>query len=166
MRMETQEDSMSDPISPTGSQGLSPPSAAYAAAQGDAAQSTGGTTATTPTTVASASGKAIQEAAQASSQEAAKLDLSAASGVSSNQTTPSMTMEEAAEAFQSYLKSLPSNLQFQPDYESGIVVFRVVNPVTQKVIRQLPPEEVVQQAKNLRMAERQAHSGILLDESL
>lgn len=157
---------MSDPISPTGSPGPSPPAAAYAAAQAESVQ--GGarsTTTATPTTVASASGKAIQEAA-ATAQAATKLELSNASGVSNKQVTPEMTMEEAAQAFQSYLKSLPSNLQFQPDYQAGIVVFRVVNPVTNKVIRQLPPEEVVQQARNLRMSDSQGHSGILLDKSL
>lgn len=158
---------MSDPISPTGSPGPSPPAAAYAAAQAESIQgaSKPTTTTATPTTIASASGKAIQEAA-ATAQAATKLDLSTASGVSNKQVAPEMTMEEAAQAFQSYLKSLPSNLQFQPDYQAGIVVFRVVNPVTNKVIRQLPPEEVVQQARNLRMAESQGHSGILLDKSL
>jgi flagellar protein FlaG len=162
--MEIQEDSMTEAISPTGSPGSTSP-AAYAAAQGEAAQVSAkvGTV-----TVASAETKAIQKAAQVSqaSQEAAELDLSPSAGVSRKQERPSMTMEEAAQAFKDYLKSLPSNLQFQPDYQAGIVVFRVVNPVTQKVIRQLPPEEVVQQARNLRMAERQGHSGILLDESL
>ena len=157
---------MSDPITPTGSQGPSPPQAAYVASQVAAAQVTTEKEApSAPTTVASAETKAIQHAAEVS--HASKLEMSPASGVSNNHPpSPSMTMEEAAQAFQDYLKSLPSNLQFQPDYQAGIVVFKIVNPVTQKVIRQLPPEEVVQQAKNLRMAERQDHSGILLDKSL
>ncbi|GEM_PF-2276847 len=157
---------MSDPVSPTGSQGPPPPAAAYAAAQAVTAQGSAKTApAETKTTIASAEAQAIQQAAKAS--EAAHLDLSPASGVTAQQEpTAAMTMEEAAQAFQSYLKSLPSNLQFQPDYEAGIVVFKVVNPVTQKVIRQLPPEEVVQQARNLRIAAKQAHSGILLDKSL
>lgn len=156
---------MSDSISPIGGQGQSPPPVVYAAAQADSAQGRTSTTASTPTTVVSATGKAIQQAAQ-TSQEATRLELSSTAGVSSKQVNQEMTMEQAAEAFQSYLKSLPSNLQFQPDYQAGIVVFRVVNPVTNKVIRQLPPEEVVQQARNLRMAENQGHSGILLDKSL
>jgi flagellar protein FlaG len=155
---------MTDAISPTGSPGLSSPAAAaYAAVQVDASQSATKAATATPTTVASAQSKSIQEAAQTS--QAAKLDLSPAAGVSNNQPSPVMTMEQAAQAFQSYLKNLPSNLEFQPDYQAGIVVFRVVNPVTNKVIRQLPPEDVVEQAKNLRMAEQQAHSGILLDKS-
>ncbi|WP_316413656.1 flagellar protein FlaG [Mesoterricola silvestris] len=156
---------MSDPISAAGSQGSSPPAAVYVAAQADSVQGAAKVVPSAPATISTATSKAIQEAAQ-TSQEATKLDLSPASGLSNKQVNPEMTMEQAAEAFQSYLKSLPSNLQFQPDYQAGIVIFRVVNPVTNKVIRQLPPEEVVQQARTLRMAEQQSHSGILLDKSL
>ena len=85
-------------------------------------------------------------------------------GVSGNLPSPTLSMEEAAQAYQSYLNNLPSNLEFQPNSEAGIVVFRVVNPVTQKVIRQIPPEQVVQQAIAIRNADRQNHSGILFDE--
>jgi len=93
--------------------------------------------------------------------------MSKASGLSSQTQAPSeMTMAEAAQAYQTYLKNLPSDLQFQPDYQAGLLVFKVVNPVTQEVIRQLPPEAVVQQARNLRLAGKQTNSGILLDESL
>ncbi|BDU78821.1 flagellar protein FlaG [Mesoterricola sediminis] len=154
---------MSDAISPAGNQGVSPPSAALAAAQSVAAQASPRTDATT---VASAQAGAIHTAA-AQSQAAAKLELSetAAQATAKAPVNAVMTMEEAAQAFQDYLNSLPSNLQFKPDYEAGIVVFKVVNPVTQKVIRQLPPEEVVNQVRNMRLAEKRGHSGILLDES-
>jgi flagellar protein FlaG len=151
---------MSDPISPAGNQGPSPPAAAYVVAQSTPAAAKG-----VSTTVASAEAQAIRTAA-VDAEQASKVEFSSASGAKAGQPPPSMTMEEAAQAFQSYLKSLPSNLQFQPDYQAGIVVFKVINPVTQKVIRQLPPEEVVQQARRLRMAEKQDHSGILLDKSL
>lgn len=156
---------MSEPISPAGSQGLSPPAAALAASQAATGQAAvkGNSAA-----MADAQAVAIQNAAQQSA-EAAKLELSAAAKASTaNQprSAVNMTMEEAAQAFQEYLNSLPSNLQFKPDYEAGIVVFKVVNPVTQKVIRQLPPEEVVNQVRSMRLADKREHSGILLDESL
>lgn len=155
---------MSDAITPTGSQGPSPPTVAMAAAQAASAAGTAKTSGAA-TTVASAEAKAIQAAAD-QAQEAAQLDLSPASQLQKQTGKPQvMTMEEAAQAFQDYLKSLPSNLQFQPDWQAGIVVFKVVNPVTQKVIRQLPPDEVVNQVRAMRLAERQSHSGILLDES-
>lgn len=154
---------MSDPISSIGSPGLGPPAAAYVAAQAETTQASSKTAPNAATGAASTVATAVQQKA---SQEATNLDLSPSAGMSSDQASPAMTMEEAAQAFQNYLQSLPSNLQFQPDSEAGIVVFRVVNPVTNKVIRQLPSEEVVQQARYLRMAEQQAHSGILLDKSL
>jgi len=159
MRMETQEDSMSDAISPVAAQGITPPTGVYAAAQ----------PAASPVSVTSAQSQAIQNA-QVQSQDAAQasqLTMSKASGLSSQTQAPSeMTMAEAAQAYQTYLKNLPSDLQFQPDYQAGLLVFKVVNPVTQEVIRQLPPEAVVQQARNLRLAGKQTNSGILLDESL
>jgi len=155
---------MSEPISPAGSQGPSPP-AALVAAQAAAGQAS---TKANSTAMADAQAVAIQNAAQQSA-EAAKLELSAAAQASTEKQPKApvnMTMEEAAQAFQDYLNSLPSNLQFKPDYEAGIVVFKVVNPVTQKVIRQLPPEEVVNQVRALRIADKREHSGILLDQSL
>lgn len=155
---------MSEPISPAGSQGFSPPAAL--AAQAATGQSS--VKASSSPTVADAQAVAIQNAAQQSA-EAAKLELSAVARASTEKqprAPVNMTMEEAAQAFQEYLNSLPSNLQFKPDYEAGIVVFKVVNPVTQKVIRQLPPEEVVNQVRAIRIADKREHSGILLDESL
>jgi uncharacterized FlaG/YvyC family protein len=153
---------MTDAINPTGSQGPSPPSVVFsanlAASTQGASKDVEGSSAST--TVATAEAQSIKHAAQA-----AKLDLSPASGVQAAKQPAAMTMQEAAEVFQSYLKSLPSDLQFQPDYQAGIVVFKVVNPVTQEVIRQLPPEQVVAQARMLRMAERQGQPGILLDKS-
>jgi flagellar protein FlaG len=156
---------MTEAINPTGSQGPSPPSVVFAASQAAPAQGSSKdlTGVSAPTTVASAEVQSIKNAAQAS--QAAKLDLSPETGVQAAKQPEVMTMQQAAEAFQSYLKSLPSDLQFQPDYQAGIVVFKVVNPVTQEVIRQLPPEQVVAQARMLRMAERTGQPGILLDKS-
>jgi flagellar protein FlaG len=74
-----------------------------------------------------------------------------------------MSVEDAAKAFQEYLKNLPSDLQFQPDKESGYVIFKVVNPLTHEVIRQYPPEEMVKMARYLKAAANQGKSGILLD---
>lgn len=153
---------MSDLINPVGSQGPSPP--VQALAQG------GARTTTASRTMADSEAQAIQNAATvakaARNDQATRLDLSSGADISGETPSRPMTMEEAAQAFQAYLESLPSDLQFQPDFEANMVVFKVVNPVTQKVIRQLPPEEVVQQARNLRMAQQKNHSGILLDESL
>ena len=76
-----------------------------------------------------------------------------------------MDMEEAAKAFQDYLNNLPSDLEFVPDSTSGTVVFKVVNPITHKVIRQYPPEEMVEAARNLPTYKKDS-AGILLDHNL
>lgn len=131
----------------------------YAAAQAATQTGAGPTT----QTVANTTAQSVQNAAAAT--QATNLDLSNAAGTTVQGAPQVLTMAQATQAFQNYLQSLPSNLEFQPDQQAGMVIFKVVNPVTQKVIRQLPPESVVEQATNLRMAESQNHSGILLDES-
>lgn len=127
----------------------------------------------TPVTAAqvlpgTAQGQALQASAPvASASAAAKPDPATASSGAQGASTPApMTMEQAAQAYQSYLSSLPSNLEIQPDTQAGVTVMKVVNPVTQKVIKQLPTDDMIQMAKFLRNAENQNHSGILLDQSL
>jgi flagellar protein FlaG len=99
--------------------------------------------------------------------EAARRDMAAvkAKAEAKAVATP-MTLDEAVKAFKDFLKNLPSDLQFQPDQESGYVIFKVVNPVTQEVIRQYPPDEVVRMAKHLKAASQQGRSGIFLDKKL
>lgn len=69
-------------------------------------------------------------------------------------------------AFREFLKNLPSDLQFQSDEDSGYVIFKVVNPVTKEVIRQYPPDAIVEMAKKLKALQRQGEkeSGIFLDQ--
>jgi uncharacterized FlaG/YvyC family protein len=77
-----------------------------------------------------------------------------------------LSLEDSVKAMRDFLKNLPSDLQFQPDKESGYVIFKVINPVTQEVIRQYPPEEVVSMARKLNAAlaaAKKHNSGILLD---
>lgn len=76
-------------------------------------------------------------------------------------------LEEAAKAFREFLKGLPADLQYSMDDETGTVVFKVVNPVTKEVIRQYPPEELLEVARRLaRLAKGDEKSGILLDRHL
>ena len=77
-----------------------------------------------------------------------------------------LSLEDSIKVMREYLKNLPSDLRFQPDKESGYVIFKVVNPVTQEVIRQYPPEDVVAMARRLNAAlaaDKKQGSGILLD---
>lgn len=151
---------MPDPISPSGVPGqiqpMAPtptPARATSAGEGGAVQTA--MLAPQAASVLGLSDKAHQELEQTRAKaEAAKA------------AAAPMTLDEAVKAFREFLKNLPSDLQFQPDQESGYVIFKVVNPVTQEVIRQYPPDEVVHMAKMLKAAAQQGRSGIFLDKKL
>ena len=171
MRMDAQEASVSDPVSAISNQAtpaLSAPSLAAPVNDPQAAKTgstSGGTQGSATAASAATDASKPSPATDASKPSpATTLELSAASGVTKTTSPPTMTMEEAAQAYQTYLSNLPSNLQLQPNTEAGMVVIKVINPVTQKVIRQFPSDDMIQQAKFLRNAEKQNHSGILLDE--
>lgn len=71
----------------------------------------------------------------------------------------------ATQDVKDYLKQLPSVLQFRVDQGSGQYYFKVVDPATQKVIRQVPSEEVLAMARKLReLADPKSVSGVLMDK--
>lgn len=71
----------------------------------------------------------------------------------------------AMEQVRDFLKSLPPELQFSEDKDSGHTVFKVVNPVTGEVIRQFPPEEILAMSRKLKQLEKQT-TGALYDKKL
>ncbi len=154
---------MSDPISPTGSQGQLVPMAPSPAPPPPQNAGGGGV---------SASQESLQP--QASSQVAPSTLRSTRRGgqgqnpPASEQRTQSapVSVDEAAKAMQDYLKSFPSDLVFRKDEESGVVIFKVVNPLTGEVIRQYPPEELLQMARKFKALDQSTGSGILLDKKL
>lgn len=76
-------------------------------------------------------------------------------------------LEDAIKTLREYIQKLPSDLQFKADNESGYIICKVVNPVTREVIRQYPPEELVELAHRLRSLEDSgSNSGALLDKEL
>ena len=167
MRMDAQEASVSDPVSALGSSTAAALPTANPVVQGSGS-SLAQANASTAAQASAATGTVAEAAAPGAQQAspASTLELSAAAGATKSETSPApITMEEAAQAYQAYLNKLPSNLQFQPDSDAGVTVIKVVNPVTQKVISQIPSDEAIQQAKFLRSSEAQNHSGILLDKS-
>lgn len=76
------------------------------------------------------------------------------------------TLEEAARTLRDYLEDLPSDLQFKEDRITGQLYFKVVNPATQEVIRQVPSEEILAMARKLRALEAGGKNapGVLLDQ--
>lgn len=74
-------------------------------------------------------------------------------------------LDAAAQDMKDYLQQLPSELQFRVDKGSGQFYFKVVDPATRKVIRQVPSEEVLAMARKLReFADPKSASGVLMDQ--
>jgi len=57
---------------------------------------------------------------------------------------------KAAVDIQNFVKDMGRNLAFSIDETTGYNVVRVVNPETNELIRQLPSEELLKIAKNMR----------------
>lgn len=76
------------------------------------------------------------------------------------------TLDEATKTLRQFLSDLPSNLQFKEDQDTGHLYFKVVNPVTQEVIRQVPSEEVLAMARKLKELSDAGKKapGVLLDQ--
>ena len=128
---------MSDPISPLGSPGQVPQAANLLP---NAAPSAGVEEAFAPVQALAPAAAKAAKATAATLPAASKLELSPQATSATVAEAPKvMDMADAAKAFQDYLTNLPSDLQFIPDASSGIVVFKVINPITLKVLRQYPP---------------------------
>jgi len=153
---------MSDPISPIGSPGQSPVAASVPVNSSPvSANDIGGQTGYVSESVRIIPASTAQASVLVDirSQEAASLQKS-----DTKEAAPSL--EESVKAFREFLKNLPSDLQFKSDQESGIVIFKIVNPVTKEVIRQFPADEIVVMARKLKVleAQNQSKSGIFLDQ--
>jgi flagellar protein FlaG len=144
---------MPDPISPIGSQGQLPILAA-----------TPSTPSQSPDAKGTAAGLVASAGAIVADAPAASLEI-ARQEVKAKEPAPTVSLEQAAKTFREYLKNLPSDLSFSKDEASGYVVFKLVNPVTKEVIRQYPPDEVLEMARRLRQfAQKKEQPGILLDQ--
>ena len=73
--------------------------------------------------------------------------------------------EAAAKDVQSYLQQLPVDIKYAVDKETGAIYFKLIDPATQKVIRQIPSEEVMAMSRRLReLSNAQGTSGVLMDK--
>lgn len=149
---------MADPISPTGSLGQTPIAASASSPPAALPAQDLGRKATRAESGASTSDKLSSTSVILEAKSLVSPGGEAKEGATS--------LEDSVKAFREFLKNLPSDLQLQPDKDSGMVVYKLVNPVTQEVIRQFPSEEIVAMARKLRAMESQAQtkSGIFLDQ--
>jgi len=65
-----------------------------------------------------------------------------------------------------FVQSVKRNLQFSIDNDSGRTVVKVIDADTDKVIRQIPSEEVLSMAKRLEEQAGGMASGLLFGESV
>jgi flagellar protein FlaG len=62
---------------------------------------------------------------------------------------PVVDVAKAAERLNELMSNRQRSLRFQVDQSSGRTVITVINAATQEVIRQIPPEELLQLQQNL-----------------
>jgi len=78
----------------------------------------------------------------------------------------SPALEAAAKSVEAYLQRSSSSLKFGVDQETGSYTFKIIDPVTQETIRQVPSEEILEMARRLRaLDDPKDVSGILMDQN-
>ncbi len=72
------------------------------------------------------------------------------------------------EELQQFNQSIDRSLQFKVDEELGVTIVRVIDKETDELIRQFPPEELINLSRRLKeLNEHQTgHSGVLLQEKV
>ena len=59
-------------------------------------------------------------------------------------------IEKAAQDIQNFVRDMGRNLNFSVDEVTGYNVVKVINPETNEIIRQLPSEELLKIARNMK----------------
>jgi flagellar protein FlaG len=68
---------------------------------------------------------------------------------SAKQSVNKEEMTKAVTKLNDYVQNVQRNLQFSLDQDSGVMVVKVIEANTDKVIRQIPNEETLRLARNL-----------------
>lgn len=75
------------------------------------------------------------------------------------------SLEAAATDVQDYFQQLPTDIKFVVDKATGTYYFKIIDPETREVIRQVPSEEVLAMARKLReLSNSRNASGVLVDK--
>jgi flagellar protein FlaG len=74
-------------------------------------------------------------------------------------------LDAAVKEIQASLQQLPVDVKYGVDRETGMYYFKLIDPATQEVIRQVPSEEIMAMSKRLRdLSDGQGTSGVLMDK--
>ncbi|MET1255034.1 flagellar protein FlaG [Aliikangiella maris] len=78
------------------------------------------------------------------------------------------SVQSQIEEFQQFTQSIDRSLQFKVDDELGVTIVRVIDRETDELIRQFPPEELINLSKRLKELNEEdfGNSGILLQEKV
>ena len=71
------------------------------------------------------------------------------SGVSEKETASDEQVLQAAHEMKEYAKSIDRDLKFNVDDDSGRLIITVIDPETDKIVRQIPPEETLHILRNM-----------------
>jgi flagellar protein FlaG len=66
-----------------------------------------------------------------------------------NPSSPTQDAQQAVDNLRELVQAVRRNLEFSVDSESGREVIKVIDPETDKVIRQIPPEDVLRISRHL-----------------
>jgi flagellar protein FlaG len=95
-------------------------------------------------------GRVVGGAATGQMQGQARQEEAASPGAAaSTQVIARAQLERTVESLNESVQSHHRSLRFSVDEDSGRTVIRVVDPSTDEVIRQIPPEEVLDLARHL-----------------
>ena len=93
-----------------------------------------------------------------------KLQTSSSTGASSGRKP---TKEEVNQVLEDLIKrqqGSPTSVQFSVDEKLDQVVIKVVDPTTQKVIKQIPSEAIMKMREDMLAFESKSSTGLLLSE--
>ena len=93
-----------------------------------------------------------------------KLQTSGSAGASSGRKP---TKEEVNQVLEDLIKrqqGSPTSVQFSVDEKLDQVVIKVVDPTTQKVIKQIPSEAIMKMREDMLAFESKSSTGLLLSE--
>ena len=71
------------------------------------------------------------------------------SDVAEKETANDEQVLQAAQEMREYAKSIDRDLKFNVDDDSGRLIITVIDPETDKIVRQIPPEETLHILRNM-----------------
>lgn len=102
------------------------------------------------------------------------VDIAELKPVAENKPTPVVAnvrqeeVENQIEQLQQFNQNINRSLQFEVDEELGVTIVRVIDKETDELIRQFPPEELLNLSRRLKELNEQnsGSSGVLLREKV